>query len=292
MYTLNHALEQLQSPPSNNDVLTLPIAHLTTAPSFKQIAETRELRTDNCKYFNRPLLYFSYGGVFHRHGRQVPSYEPFGHDDSSSGEESFHAPVAILFAPNLLDKINCFFPYDTGAAHTEKYGSFNDSLSQFDQYKVSRISSEELHKLTSKFVYNFYNTNRQYLKGSVSQEAEKRISSLESLEPSLQHLLMTLLKFLKATIKGVDHRQRAIECQASESILLNKEIFSNIIWIGLPDLFSRTEFLEICRSLGGEPVNPPDYYFYEFHSSRVPSEFTADLESRAKDIIIKRYCQG
>jgi hypothetical protein len=288
MYTLNHALEQLQSPPSNSDVLTLPIAHLTTAPSFKQIAETRELRTDNCKYFNRPLLYFSYGGVFHRHGRQVPSYEPFGQDDSSSVEESFHAPVAILFAPNLLDKINCFFPYDTGAAHTGKYGSFNDSLSQFDQYKVSRVPSEELHELTSKFVYNFYNTNRQYLRGSVSTEVEDRISSLE---PPLQQLLITLLNFLRTRLQGVDHRQRAIECQASESIPLDKEIFSKIIWIGLPDLFSWQDFREICGRLGGEPANIPDFDFYDFCSSREPSQIAAVLESKAKDIIVKRYYQ-
>ena len=288
MFTLNHALEKLPSPPNNDDVLTLPIAHLTTAPSFRQIAKTSELRTDNCKYFNSSLLYFSYGGVFHRHGRQDPSYEPFSQDDSSSDEESFDAPVAILFDPNLLDQINCFFPYDTGAAHKGLYGSFNDSLSQFDQYKVSGISSEELHKLTSKFVYNFYNTNRQYIRGYVSTEAQDRISSLE---PPLQQVLMTLLSFFRTRIQGVDHRQRAIECQASESIPLDKDIFSKIIWIGLPDLFPWTEFLEICRSLGGEPANIPDYDFYEFHSSRLPSEFTAVLESKAKDIIIKRYCQ-
>ena len=185
--------------------------------------------------------------------------------------------------------MNCFFPYDTGAAHKQLYGSFNDSLSQFDQYKVSRIFSEELHELTSKFVYNFYNTNRQYLRGDVSKEAEDRISSLE---PPLQQVLITLLSFLRTRIQGVDHRQRAIECQASESIHLNKEIFSKIIWIGLPDLlFSPTEFLEICRSLGGEPANIPDYDFYEFHSSREPSEIAAVLEAQAKDIIVKRYCQ-
>jgi hypothetical protein len=137
-------------------------------------------------------------------------------------------------------------------------------------------------------VYNFYNTNRQYLRGSVSTEVEDRISSLE---PPLQQLLITLLNFLRTRLQGVDHRQRAIECQASESIPLDKEIFSKIIWIGLPDLFSWQDFREICGRLGGEPANIPDFDFYDFCSSREPSQIAAVLESKAKDIIVKRYYQ-
>ncbi|WP_146034060.1 hypothetical protein, partial [Nostoc cycadae] len=157
--TLNEVLEKLESPP--RDVIALPIAHLTSARSFGEIIDDEAFKPTRCAVFERDLLYFSYGGVFHRYGQEPTS-------------EATKLPVAFVFKPTLLEKIDYLFPYDTGAAYKGLYN--NQELCNFDKYQVVNHGGYEL---PPKLVYYLYGNNQNYILGEVVKESAPQIRLIE-----------------------------------------------------------------------------------------------------------------
>jgi hypothetical protein len=262
---LNEVLQELPSPPSD-EILPLPIAHLTTVASFERIVnDGGKLKPSKCQVFNKKLLYFSYGGVFHRH-RQEPT------------QETDLLPVAFLFKPRLLDRMNYFFPYDTGAAYHRRYGSHSDELSQFERYRISNNKNEQ-YQLPLKLIYYTYGSNQNYLKGKANDSQNLQI------EP-----FITLIKILNTdlTSHGTDHRQYSIECQASRLIDL-KKVFADIIWVGLPDdAQCLKHFIRLCKMI--DVFSPPAYDTYEVTRVESPYALATMLEKMAKKQIINpRY---
>jgi hypothetical protein len=263
--TLNEILQGLESP--LQEVLPLPIAHLTTVTSFENIVNNGgELIPSMCNVFNRELLYFSYGGVFHRH-RQEPT------------SNLLIFPVALLFSPRLLTRINCFFPYDTGAAHNRIYDSWSDELSDFERYIIP--NNDEQYTLPSKLVYYTYGSNQQYLKGKAVSNGQSMLQ---------QEPLITLLNFLGADLNryNVDHRQHSIECQTSNLISLQM-IFDDILWIGLPKEVQCVEqFDKLCRLVN--PIRRPPHYFYDTFENDSCYAIARTLQAKAReDILEPRY---
>jgi hypothetical protein len=277
MCTLNHTLEN--HPMTCPVKLSLPIAHLTTGRSFLEIIEAGQLNPQPRPEFDGDLLYFSYGGVFHR----LPRDE----DD----EETTQLPVAFLFKPDLLKRIEYFFPYDTGAAAKGKFPiPWSKTLRNFDNY---RICNDAHWHLPSQLVCCLYGSHENYLNGEVgSGNGKSCISCSERLLP-LQVSLTTLLEFLTADLtRDIDHRQWVIECQTSHPIILH-EVFSNILWLGMPDRY-KPNFDNLCRQICTQLEIPPTFPRNEFYPSKRwikrPSEICSMLEDKAHEIV-KEYLQ-
>jgi hypothetical protein len=265
MPTLNDVFQTWPSP-SDQGISHLPIAHLTSLRSFRTTMSNTEseLQPKHCNVFGRKLLYFSYGGIFHRYKK-------------SPTDDIDWLPVALLFEPELLEEIDWFFPYDTGGAHKRLYGDFNDDLIQFDTYRISINSS---CNLPSKFIHNVYNGNEQYLQGTASIE-EKEIFQIEP--------VATLVQFLRKNLTDddVDHRQRAIECLTLRPISL-ENVFNRkqILWVGLPEserglgrLYSK-----LC-TLSTTPRPIHNKYYYKYRRGQNPDEIAAILENEARKIV-------
>jgi hypothetical protein len=261
--TLDEVLQELE--PSPEELLSLPIAHLTTVNSFENIVNNGGILIPSfCNVFRSKMLYFSYGGIFHRH-RQEPT----------SDKRSF--PVAVLFSPRLIERMNCFFAYDTGAAYHQRYHSWSSEFCQFEKYRIP--NNHEQYRLPSKLVYHTYGSNQNYLDGEVISE-DKPILQIEPLQ--------TLLSFLRDDMScyNVDNRQRSIECQTSDVISL-KIVFDDILWIGLPVQF-REQFNKLCNF--SNPIRPPAHYFYK--ASKVESCYAIArmLQEKAREEILQpRY---
>jgi hypothetical protein len=263
--TLDQVLEKLPPPPKEvqHRVIALPIAHLTSVRSFDEILECVAFKPQHCNVFQRDLLYFSYGGIFHRYGAEPT-------------EEATKIPVAFVFKPTLLKKIDYLFPYDTGAANKGLY--LDQELCNFDKY---RVSNDGGYELPPKLVYYVYNSNEQYLQGEVVEEFNQQNNSL--MEPMLK-----LLNFLQSNLcpSGVDYRQRVIECQSTQQISL-AEVLQDILWVGFPTSIKQ-QFYRMCE-LNGKPTYIPKHYSYNYVKARRPSEITSILENEARKMVYDDY---
>ena len=266
--TLNLVLSKIQDPKLPPP---LPIAHLTSVGYLQKIIDGNfTLKPQFCKVFERELLYFSYGGVFHRYGSK-----PIQKDEN----EATYLPIAFVFKPELIKNMACFYPYDTGAAHEDMYGDcYSKEMQNWEKYKVDNDGN---FQLPSKIVYSFYETNKNYGNSQPVQEFNKEHESI--MEPMQQ-----LLKFLKSRLQGVDHRKNAIECQTSKPILLNNEIYEYIMWIGCPRENVEQVF-EMCEKIN-ESLKSGHYpYIHGYDTEQnaiIPRELIyAHLQIPAKEYI-------
>ncbi|MFS0519085.1 hypothetical protein ACEYW6_30920 [Nostoc sp. UIC 10607] len=260
MITLNEVLKSL--PPPKSSVIALPIAHLTSARSFNEIIRDVAFNPTHCVVFEERLLYFSYGGVFHRYGHQ-PTSEPT------------NLPVAFVFKPTLLRKIDYLFPYDTGAANKGLYN--NQELCKFDNYRIHNDGANSAPKL----VYYLYGSSKNYLLGEVVRQSASQIE-----------LIGNLLDFLQTDLceSGVDHRQRMIECQSTQQLSL-VNVLEDIIWVGFPKPQMENFFKLIEIRQGQEPHIVPHILTspYEYNKARRPSEIASVLEDEAYKKTIEYY---
>lgn len=284
MCTLNHTLEN--HPMECSVKLSLPIAHLTSGRSFMDIIDAQKLQPQYRREFGCNLLYFSYGGVFHR----------LNSSRNQDDQETTQLPVAFLFKPDLLNQIEYFFPYDTGAAvHNIFPSPWSDKLCEFDNY---RICNDAHWHLPSQLVCCLYGSHKHYLNGQAGYgKGQLCIPCLEHLSP-LQKSLTTLLEFLttdftKNPKSFIDHRQWVIECQTSNPIILH-EVFNNILWLGMPNRY-RQNFDNLCRQLCTQLEIPPTFPRNDFYPSerwiKRPSEICSMLEDKAHEIIKETYLQ-
>jgi hypothetical protein len=273
--TLDSLLRELPPPPDRyrKTVQALPVSHLTSARSFETIIDSGKLEARLCKVFNQKLLYFSYGGIFHRYG-------------SRPTNNAAEYPIAILFSPRLLSKIKFFYPYDTGAASENKYGDrWSQELACFEKY---RVLIDPRADLLTKLVYYTYGNNKSYVgrRGVSSTATRRRIDRAEGREP-----LRTLITFMSAnlTSEGADHRQNVIECQAQASLGIG-DVFKEIEWIGYPNNKRKSIYEFISRFK--EPLDRmPETYAYDAYLKQPPYAISRELESVARTVV-KRYWEN
>lgn len=198
---LEHALDvTIVSSPAKR----LALAHITFAKFLDDILQCGALKPTDCEVFSNQLLYFSYG---------VPRYKP----SWTITEVAAEFPVAIVLKPSAVELMDCFYPYDTGAAYYGLFGEpWSGTLKQFDRFRVS--------KDPTRLVSAFYETNENFMRGKVA-----RYVNNESPLPLLHDFLCQDLSGF-----AVDLRQRTIECVASSSIGLCEKI----LWVGFPDFLT------------------------------------------------------
>ena len=205
--TLHNTLQELQTPAGHDLPYALPIGHLSVVRWFEEILQCGELTPKECKYFNDDLLYFSYGGILY-------------HPPNAPTRDATRLPIAFLFEPKVLDQIDYYHPYDTGAAASEKYGKeWSVELQDFNKYK---ILGNGCLRTPRKLVHHIYGSNENHLTGQV--------------HPSIQTLpnpFPDLHKFLTCDLSDVetDHRQYSIECTTTQRVSLAR----GLLWIGYAD---------------------------------------------------------
>jgi hypothetical protein len=249
---LQSALDLVATPPELP--WPLPLAHLSIARWFEAIATGGRLEPCSCKVFGEKLLYFSYGGVF---------YRPKNLQTQNASE----LPIAFVFDPSLIELTDAAYPFDTGAVYDGRFGpEWTRKLSSFrsefrvhpngDPYGVCRL------------IYHLFGTNLDYLRGEPA-------ASCGTKPPPLP----LLCEFLSADLsgRGIDHRQRTVECLARTEVALGR----TLLWIGFPDLLGR-DFITICRR-----TKPwvPQFFAYAYHKNFNPAQIAASLEQEAMKLI-------
>lgn len=148
-------------------------------------------------------MYFSYGGILHRHSNKPT-------------QNATQLPIAFLFAPEVLDQIDYYHPYDTGAAASKKYGEWSTKLLDFNKYK---ILGNGYPNTPRKLIHHLYGSNKNYL----SEQVQSSAQNLPTPFPDLH-------KFLTCDLSGVetDHRQCSVECKTTKRVSLAR----GLLWVG------------------------------------------------------------
>ncbi|MEA5509461.1 hypothetical protein VB715_06765 [Crocosphaera sp. UHCC 0190] len=258
MTSLNDTIRDLKNP--DNLPKPLPIVHMSNARWFPKICEQGSLQPGECPVFHQNLLYFFYGGAFYRSKKKVT-------------QEPTELPVAFLFAPKLLDNVARYFPYDTGAAQTERYGEpWSQTLRNFDRYAVSNQPNN--FEIPCKLIHYIYGSNKKYLRG----DHKSNLTDLQDPLPELYNFLESDL-----TKEGCDHRKCIIECQVEKQVDLK---FDSPAWVAFPEGLMK-DFVDFCEKYLRDCV--PDYYAYDSHKIFTPSEIEAKIEEEASKLVKKRY---
>jgi len=257
--TLNETLKSLETPiPLPH---ALPVGHLTEARHLDSIATLKQLTPWPCKVFEQEsLIYLFYGGLFYRKSALPTSNATI-------------LPVGFVFQPQVLELVDRYYPFDTGAAQAEKYGKdWKMKLNPFKE--IFRVSGDGSYQIPAKLVYHLFGTNDSYF--------HRLPKTAESTAPGP---LRTLLEFLadeaSHTAKGVDQRFRRFEGHAKVPIPLD----NRLIWIGYPEGFEE-QYSRICECM--QPALPLSYC-YPSHPAPVPSEMAAVLQAEAYKAVINIY---
>lgn len=258
--TLNGVLSNMNEPPE--ELKSLPIAHLTSLKVLEKIRNGEPLQPKTRGNLETPLIYFSYGGVFHRYGKGEIIYK---HTLES-------LPIAFVFKPKFFKKLSHFYPYDTGAAHT--YEEYYEEMCNFSKYELPNNSNSE-RAIAVKVVYYFYGNNRNYIKTEPLEE-------FHELHKAEMQDMQILLNFLNASIKGVDRRQNKIECLGKESIGLS-ELSDDLLWIAYPEIR-----YQLIRQMFSTQKELKEFRYRDYH--KIPlSDIQKTIENEAQEMIIKHY---
>ena len=244
----------------NEDLpIALPLGHLSKADQFKDIVDSGQLEPRFCNFFQKDLIYFSYGGIFHRHSA-LPTEDPM------------RFPIGFLFAPSLHKQIDDFYPFDTGAAVSGKFGSVISPNTHQNILEKYSFPGNRTKEVPCKIVRCFYGSNRAYLGGSLLKTTISLPSHYQRSFEVLAHNLSNL---------GVDHRQRMIECQAKENIPLADKL----IWVGYHQS-QELKVIELKKLLRKEPRDLQfKATFYTWHQRFIPNEVVSHLMKEAEEVI-------
>jgi hypothetical protein len=259
MQTTSSNLEQtLESLPCPSDwPMTLPPVHLSEARSFGLIVSKGQLEPSMDEVFKEEVLYFFYGGVFHRTANRT-------------SRNIKDLPVAFIFDPSVLTSIVRYYPFDTGALAAGRFGVSGKPLIPFEErFKVNGGD----FTAPSRLVHHIYGSNDRYLLGDYATDLNSKPDPLP-----------LLCDFFSADLSanGVDHRQCIIECHSNKPISLAK----GLLWVGFPDCMTE-DFIRLFKLT---KPSIPEYFQYDSHVIFNPVEIAAQLQLRATDVI-KRFVQ-
>jgi hypothetical protein len=245
--TLEQVLSSLPEPTSLPNAL--PLTHLSIARWFSSIVATRSLQPRRCPVFGEDLLYLFYGGVFYRPQSRVTT-------------DATNLPIAFVFHPDCLTDVRRFYPFDTGALHSDRAGPFREKLADFQRrFALTGGDDQALRRLIS-YVFG---SNAGYLSGRINPACREHPAPF----PDLHDYLSADL-----TAHGVDRRQFAIECQLTNALKLG----NSLLWVGFPDCYWEI-FQDLCRTVGRHRPR-----FYDYATARInhPAELAATLETQAR----------
>ena len=220
---LEEALSNIESNENNRMVL----AHVTSYKYLNAIFTNRFIKPEMCKVLQEKVVYLSYG---------APFYKRSTHYTQDIGE----FPIVIIFRIQVHKLINCYFPFDSGAAHDRKFGKKWECLSDIYRFHI-RDNPE-------KIISAFYGSNEDYVCGRVlkNNNYKKIIAKLNSfLSDDLTPL-------------DIDERQNTIECVTRKKIPVTKKV----LWMAYPDNYLGTDLLKKIDEIWS--VNPEKFDTYPY----------------------------
>lgn len=241
--------------------MSLPLAHLTAWRFLETILELGELQPRKCTVFDRNLLYLSYGGVLYRTGELQT-------------ERVTELPVALVLSPKVLETASCFYPFDSGAMASGRFGSsWSATLDPFpDRFSV-RPSC--VHRPASTLVKALYGSNSQYIAGNPDASSVNHPAPI----PTLYRLLVEDLSAF-----DIDHRHRSIE----ELTEIPVQLSQHLLWIGFPRIIDDVVLKKVYN---WTQPNLPGWWSYPYHRNFNPRELAAALEAKARQDVFDRYLE-
>jgi hypothetical protein len=181
-------------------------------------------------------------------------------------------PIAFLFAPSVLSRVESLFPFDTGAMAS---GRFGRDGKRFPAWRKSlKVDGNGNIETAPRLIRCLYDTNSAYLGGTVVAPAE---AARRGVQP------LTALLGADLSAGDIDRRQCVIECQYTEPLPLRE----HLLWVGFPESSSRSFWESLVPQTYPEV---PDRWCYKSHRIFRPREIAAQLEDRASQIV-ERYVQ-
>lgn len=134
---------------TGNKPKLLPFLHSCEGYNGGKIIKSNELRTTNCKVFNKDLLYFFYG---------KPSY-PVGEKNETKRTDDLYCPVCFIVNPKKVP-IYKVFPFDSGAFKGKKYKDFLHRDMQIEDFELENNVDAILS-----YVATVFSNNKSYING-------------------------------------------------------------------------------------------------------------------------------
>jgi hypothetical protein len=235
---------------------SLPLGHLRDSRYLDDILKNSHIPLHGCKVFNQDLVYLFYGGLFYR-------------TLSTPTKDGTLLPVGFLFAPSVLRSVERAYPFDTGAAHKDKYGApWDKRLKPLQDFEVDIAADSEA---AAKLVRHFFKTNTAYLDEKPLPACDPKSNGCSVLH-----------EFLSADLTGlkIDQRYARIEAHAVSPVPL-----IDLLWVGYPKHIEA----EITRLKRNYRSKPPIYWSYKPFPAMPPNEAAAILQHEAERTIISQY---
>ena len=251
MSTLDEEFKKLSF---DKPIRSLPISHVSNINYFDSIIEKIKIFPSDCKYFNQPILYTFYGLPYYRTGKGL-------------SQSDFGLPIAFMFSPDMVKHSKYFYPFDTGAALSNKFDGFKHDAISIDRYKINNDGLKTITHL----VNLLFGSNKNYRDGQY-QDFTKAGAIFNELH-TLYHTDLTH--------QGLDHRKYSIECQSEDDISL----IESLIWVSFPESYMN-KFMALL-----EKIDPavPDYFAYPSHLVRDPQILCGFIELKAREFSNKYY---
>lgn len=241
--------------------MSLPLAHLTAWRWLEAILDIGELQPRRCTVFNRNLLYMSYGGVLYRTGK-------------FQTQRVTELPVALVLSPKVLETASCFYPFDSGAMASGRFGTdWTAALHPFpDRFSVRPTNVD---RPAPSLVKALYGSNSEYVAGNPDASSINCPAPI----PTLYQLLVEDLSAF-----NIDHRHRSIEELTEKPVLLSQ----HLLWVGFPRIADDVVLKKVYNCT--QP-NLPLWWSYPYHRNFNPTELAAALEARARQDVFDRYLE-
>jgi hypothetical protein len=238
----------------------LPLVHVTSAASARDILLSGQIIQKQCKVFKKDLVYSFIAR---------PDYHLKDGDEEQSAISYF--PCAFILNPHKIPPPKHVYPFDTGAGFSGYFNSSHDKYVLLDDYQL-KPTLEAAHK----HIAFFFDSNDNYLTGDFKHEIEKTTPSHQT----------TILSYLKIMESGVqmrhanfpDTRSKAVEVSFDSHI----DVKAHVEAVVLPKQLLEDLGVKNQALLNAIPFGV-DILDYNWESNRKPDDFMATLRQLAYD---------
>lgn len=225
----------LENADVERSLVEMPTFHIARGREFREVIEqaTPSLKTTECTFFNKNLLYLTYG---------KPSYR-VDHDRKATANKSIY-PVVIVLQPGAIKpgQVEAVYPFDSGAFFLNRYAQFIEACDDISPFELPNDLESML-----KFIRLFFETNTKYYEGSVAGSKP----SIGQLEFEVQCYWNLICNYGKTETDG---RTSAVELQLNQDLPLTRD---NVAAVILPRSFRDDE--NVARVLEAWDADVKDY---------------------------------
>jgi len=241
-------LRELNAPGIQSD---LPLVHVTSAWSGKEIVRLTKIKTSFCNVFKTELLYFFV---------LRPAY------CLRNGEEPSHYidyfPAAFVVKSQAVQRPRHIFPFDTGAAWEGHYASQANLKVPLDDYELAPE-----HSAAAGFIGWAFRNLRRYYEGRLRPDIADGLKVTDS----VAHSYIAVARLGLDGDRHHDKRASTLEVASSHNV----DLLENCPLIIFPKAYLEDKRLKPYFDKlwqHGSQLEP-----YDWDPSRTPNEFQKDM---------------